>query len=219
MWLWLSGCVFVVGGVVTESVPRTPEWSFDEPVSAVVVDLDDGDVRVRGGAASTTVAATLLGSAAELDARVEAGTLYVDGLCPKYRLGPCVTDVELWVPAEVDLSVESGTGSVDAEDVVGTVLLDLGTGDVELEAPTVVEVEARSGTGSMAVGLGGVRVAVLLETGTGDLELAVPAGAYAITTESGTGSVDVDEALVDDAGAPVSLVAVTGTGDVRLTAD
>lgn len=218
MWLWLTGCVLVLGGVVSESVPRTPEWTFEGPVDALLVAVDSGELRVEGGSDSVRVEAMLYGSATELEVWLEGGTLYVGAVCPKYRMGPCVSDVIIHLPAEVDADVEAGTGSVDLDGLTGTLLVDVGSGEVVVESASVVAVEARSGTGQLDVAVEHAGDHLLLETGTGDVNLAVSPGAYDLRVSTGTGEVDIDAAMVDDPSAEVWIELSTGTGDIEVDA-
>lgn len=113
-------------------------------------------------------------------------------------------DLEIKVPRQTRVEVDSGSGAVSVEGVEGSVEIDVGAGEVALRR---VGPKVRVDTGSGSVLVEDCRGPVAVDTGTGrvevngiDGELHVDTGLGPVTASRVHGDVEVD----------------TGGGDVRL---
>ncbi len=155
-------------------------------------------------------------------------------------------DVEIRVPAGIDVDIENGVGNVSATGIQGDLSVDTGSGDVtardgrgEVSADTGsgdVTITGHTGEISADTGSGDIEIAdvtgdVSADTGSGDVSLAdVEAGRVAVGTGSGnidmervSGSISADTGSGDITGRSLSgartIGADTGSGDVRLEGD
>ena len=160
------------------------------------------------------------------------GTLVVDGTCPARAVG-CAVDVDLVLPADAVLEVFTGAGDVAVSGLSDDVFADTGAGFVDLDA-LAGRVDVHTARGDVqGTGLGGATIQARADdgavdlvldappetedlSGAGDVTLGVPAGAYALDLSAPAGRVLLSAVQADDA-APNEIVAVSGSGDVRIT--
>ena len=178
---------------------KTSTHVVKQPVRAIVIDVDVGDVRLVRGGSSVEVRETVEYALNKptVERSVQDGVLTIKSECDGVWLFDCGTDLRVEVPAGVVLQVQTDVGNVktvglDSRDVrvktdVGDVDLDL-TGDVD-------HVEAR--------------------TDVGDIDVAVPDAAYSIDTSTDVGDEDVRGVVQDDRAAR-TIVAGTDVGDVDI---
>ena len=107
------------------------------------------------------------------------------------------------------LAAVSGSGSVRAHGVHGTVTLESGSGDIEVQEEAPGDVKAKTGSGSIRIN--GFSGGLNLRTGSGDLEANGRLTAAA-RLSSGSGSVRMN--LQPDA--RFNLEASTGSGSIRV---
>jgi DUF4097 and DUF4098 domain-containing protein YvlB len=113
-------------------------------------------------------------------------------------------DIEVGLPAEIELDISTGSGDVEIANRGGQVSVNTGSGDVEVgEADGGLEVN----TGSGDVTVKAARHAVRLSTGSGDVRVGGIGGEA--TVHTGSGDVTVGKVAGDvDVG--------TGSGDVEI---
>lgn len=134
-------------------------------------------------------------------------------------------DVEIRVPAGTTLNVKHGVGTVNAENVDGTLDLDTSSGDI---AASHVDGALTIDTGSGDVTAADVRGALSIDTGSGDVGVT-RAGGGPVDVDTGSGDVEIseidgDSLLVDTGSGDVTAAAIgagrasidTGSGDVEL---
>jgi hypothetical protein len=201
--------VLLVGGVTAGAIALgvTASTSLNQEVTAqsvagvreIVVDLDEGWVRLGAGAGPTvevrTTRAWTPGYEPVLDQRVVDGVLTLSSDCADFTVG-CEVTREIAVPAGTAVRIRSGAGGVDA---------------VDLDTPRFgVETADGPVTASFATAPESVRVSTV----AGPVSLHVPQGAYRVDAAAVVGSVRVD--VVDDPGAARSIDAHTVTGPVTV---
>lgn len=212
-------------------------------VKSVQLDTGSGDVSIVQGATGTPVRVrariTRSFSTPERADSVSGGVLTLGADCRSW-FGDCGVDYDITVPpgTRVDadvgsgdvrltglrtrspLVVRGGSGDLDLRDVSAPAVdLRVGSGNIvaDLRRSPLVSVEL--GSGDLALALGGTPKRVRASTGSGDIELMVPAApSYRIDTDTGSGDVTADEALVHDDRSPRLLSVSTGSGDVDLRA-
>jgi hypothetical protein len=194
-----AGAAFAVNQAFSKT--DTTKRTITEPVRAVVIDADAGDVRlVRGtGAIHVTATREYVFAKPHVTHVVEDGVLRLKSACGRAFVFDCDTHFRVEIPAGVSVNVETSAGDVDG------VALD--SGDVRIE------------TKSGDIDLGFVdqpdRVDAL--TTAGDVALGVPGGTYAIDVHTDLGDSDVDGLVVDER-ARRSITIRTQVGDVRVGA-
>lgn len=241
-----SGCVIELDGDLRDHIGRgcfgqasgTHERIVvDEPFSTVVVDGGVGDIRIHTQRdAGAVVNADLYGDDGGPKARVHVsgGVLHVEVECGS--LDCCGADLDIAVPAEVDVEVGLGVGDLDVLGIAGLVTLDVGVGDIGLEHVSG-GLDVHAGTGDIdgrglrsadawiEAGTGDVSLewaadadpnAIAVELGVGAVELAVPHGSYDLRLEAGVGDIDVDD-LRDEGGASKRISVEVGTGDIEIS--
>lgn len=200
------------------------EWEHTYPVSGkpqVVVDTNDGDVEVVTGSSQQvavrvvshgfTLNKDLTVSGAQSGNRVEIKLHREHKVC----VGFCFLSirVEITVPREADLELNSGDGNLRVDDVRGNLQLDTRDGDIKLHevegalhANTHdgnVDVDGRFDLLNLRTGDGNIdaRIAAsgspqpgwTLRSGDGNIRLALPESFAAdVDAHTGDGSVKVD---------------------------
>jgi len=179
---------------------KTHARTIAEPVKAVVIDVDAGDVELVRGAERVEVreTSTYLLRKPEVSQSVENGVLTLRSGCGGFFLLDCSTDFRVAVPADVAVRVESDTGDVTGTALVASdVRVSTDVGDVELElesAPDRLDVS----------------------TDVGDIDVAVPAhGVYAVDTDTDVGDADVHGVVQDDR-SPRSISVKSDVGDLKV---
>jgi len=213
-WLWVL--VVVAAGVAPAGAD---EWSRQYAVKGrpvVHVRADDAGVRVETGAASEVAARVAttgwkIGPGDVVITESQSGdTVDVEIRLPKMRMGwgDRSVEVNLRVPADSDLDIRTGDGTIDARAVNGRIKLS--TGDGNLTAHGLQgEIQLHSGDGTIAAdGLSG-RLAA--DTGDGDLDVR---GRF-VGLDLRTGDGDIQAAV--EAGSKLEAPWSVRTGDGRVT--
>ncbi len=119
-------------------------------------------------------------------------------------------DLEVTVPAGLDLTIDDGSGSVDVRDVAADVKIDDGSGSIDVE--NVANLLIDDGSGSIDV----ERVAGDVNVTDGSGSISVRGVAGSVTIDDGSGSIkvsDVEEDLiiVDDGSGGLKFSDIRGT--------
>ncbi len=105
------------------------------------------------------------------------------------------------------VQAQTGSGMIEASGLSDHVNLETGSGDIKASMLSSLDVKAQTGSGSIQ--LKNVQGSLWAHTGSGDLNITGrPGAAWKIETGSGSVSLDVG-------GAPFTLDAETGSGDVE----
>jgi hypothetical protein len=212
-------------------------------IDSVRFDTGAGDVSIVQGASGTPVRVTAritrTFNTPERTDHVNGGVLTLGGNCDSW-FGDCGVDYDVTVPpgTRVDadvgsgdvsitglrtgspLVVRSGSGDLDVSDVSApSVDFRVGSGDIAADLRRSPLVTVKLGSGDLALALTGAPDRVRAATGSGDVELTAPvAPSYRIDTDTGSGDVRIDEALVHDDRSRRLLSVATGSGDIDLRA-
>lgn len=186
MLLWLASCVVAVDQTVI----------IDQPVDRIVVDVSNGDVRIRARDAAGIQLSGTFGGAGHGPIRHEV----TDGvLVIRYDCQLCGGEVEIEAPPEVTLDLSLGAGSLTVEEMAGNT-------------------DARIEVGSAEVSYVVAPEHVDLDLGTGAIEIEVPHGAYALDLRTGRGDIDID-GVIDDPDSPNLLFARTKNGSIEISGE
>jgi hypothetical protein len=218
------------------SQERTVRGVVTDPVRAVVLETDTGDVEVARGDGEVTFERRERYLFAEPDVRQQVvdGVLRISTDCD--GPGPCTVDLALRVPEGTDVRARSDAGDVGVAGLRGRVRAESDAGDVSVRDLRTAELRVETDAGDveatrvsgerlrLTTDAGDVRAVLttaprLLEarTDAGDVELAVPSTRYAVQTDTDAGDVTVQGVVRDDT-APRRITATTSAGDVLLAA-
>ena len=113
----VSGALAVVNLALDRTEVRT--YAISEPVRAIVVKADSGDVRlIRAAGKTVDVRETrhFILKRPKLDRDVAGGVLTLDSRCNGLVLS-CSADLRVTVPAGVEVTVDSDSGNVNADEI------------------------------------------------------------------------------------------------------
>ena len=171
-----------------------------------------------------------------LERSVSGGVLTVESRCDTYVMA-CYADLRISVPAGIEVTVDADSGDVDARRVAvralhagsdsgdlrlrlagrqGLVWAHTDSGDIDAVAANVRAVDAQSDTGDVIVAAGGAPRRIVARTDSGDVIVAVPRGAYAVSADTPSGSVDFEGEISRNDRAERSIEAQSDSGDVTL---
>ena len=145
------------------------------------------------------------------------GAVSLAGRCPKGLLfGPCDVDWRVFVPADVDVSVETSVGDVVVTGAGRTVRAASDVGSVTVAGVRARTVDVQGSVGDVVVDVDVAPELLTARTSTGDVEVTVPEGstAYQVRSSTSVGSVRT-QVPVDD-GSPHRLELLTSVGDVSV---
>jgi Putative adhesin len=170
-----------------------------QPVGAIVIDGNAGDVTLVHGSGRVAVRETqhYLLHRPHLGQSVRDGVLTLKPHCGTHWHFSCSTDLRVEVPAGVRLDVRTGAGDVTGRQVDAR------------------DVRVHTGAGDVTLSLVGPLSRVSAESGAGDVDLGVPHGTYAVDADTGAGDSEV-HAVVQDDNAASRIRLRSGAGDVTL---
>jgi hypothetical protein len=181
------------------STTKTETTRVSEPVRAIALDVDTGDVELVRGSGQVQVEETTeyLIDKPDVERSVENGVLTIRSECGDLFLLACTTDFRIEVPAGVAVKVRTAVGNV-----TGTALASS-------------DVRVKTEVGDVDVDLTTAPNRFEATTNVGDVELGLPDAAYAVDTDTDVGEIDVHGVVQDDR-APRSVTAKTDVGDVTI---
>ncbi|MFF7633971.1 DUF4097 family beta strand repeat-containing protein [Kitasatospora sp. NPDC008050] len=202
----MSGCYF------DDQQHRDVGYGIDQPVHALVIKGDTGNIRVVGaGSGVHVVEHQNYGSKAPASTHTVAdGTLTLT-----YSCHDCGIDYDVDVPAGTDVKVSEGTGDVHLSGLSAGVQASTGTGSVEGVGLTSASASLGSSTGNVSATFTGVPGSVTAKTSTGNVKVVVPAGGYAVKATADTGSVKVS--VPQDGASGHAIDAESDTGNVTVS--
>jgi len=203
---------------------------------APTVEIDNfaGDIVVESGESGQVraIATRKAGNDRNLE-RIEIDLIESDdGLqirtsCPNTSIGNLSVELELFVPADARLTLETGAGDVEVDDVEGTIRAQTGAGNVRVDGADAPMALA-TGAGDIDYA-GEPRGECTFDTGVGNVTLRLPDNLAAeIELTTGIGSIDLGGFEVDGetsgnevegtvgAGDAANIEAETGAGDITI---
>ncbi len=182
-------------------------------VRALIVDDDNGDVRLTGAPAGSALVVHEqvtqgLATPQHRAVRERGGVLALSSSCDDL-LGPeCNVAYSIVVPSGISVTAGSGAGDISARDRSGA-------GDVSASRVSAADVRLSSGAGDIRADLRGNLHRLVASSGAGDVTLTVPNAVYHVNATSGAGSVS-DQGLRQDPASPRTITASSGAGDVTI---
>jgi hypothetical protein len=235
--------VVVAGGLVVVSVAldRTAvkRHTIKGPVSAIVVKSGSGDVDLVPAGSRLEVRETqhYVLAKPKLEQTVAGGVLTISSDCDT-RILTCYADLRVTVPPGAAVTVEAGSGDVDAAGIAprnarlhsdsGDVRLELvgrqqvasahtDSGDVDVTAAAVRMIDAQTDSGDVSVDARERPRRLAALSDSGDVTVTTPPGAYAVDAKTDSGDVKVEGLTINER-APSSIQARTDSGDVAVRA-
>jgi len=193
----LAAVLIIVGAfAITGTLARQTEsaqLAFVDTIDRIQIDLTNGSVTLRAGELSHVTGERVLTRGLQNPAfseRVDGRTLYIEATC--FPLGNTWCDVSyvLDIPSSVDVSVDTGLGSIRISDLDGSADLSSATGTITVEDASG-PLRLDSGAGSIE-GSGLTSSTVLASTGAGSVALTFAAPPKLVDADAGAGSVDVE---------------------------
>lgn len=220
-WLGLAGLglALVIGsfGVVTESETVTEVRPFTG--TAISFGVSSNDVEVVGGAPAGTIEVTrrfewgLGGTKPKLNETWDDGGVAISGASCQGVSWRCGVDYIVRVPDNVAVELRGGSGDVVLGGSLGTIDVEVGSGDIEADGLSSADVRLQTGSGDVDLGLDSRASKVDVRTGSGDLDLSLDSDTAGVVLRAGSGDIDVGLPS-----APDSLDIETGSGDVSVDA-
>jgi hypothetical protein len=136
--------------------------------------------------------------------------------------GEALVDLDVRIPARLDLEVDDGSGPVKIHDVTGSVRIDDGSGAIEVVNSGAVDID--DGSGSISLENTG---AVKIDDGSGSITIVAAAGD--VYVEDGSGTIDIrrvgGSVTVDDGSGDIEIddveqnlvIEEEGSGSLRYT--
>lgn len=201
-------------------VEERTEQTFDVGGAPMLeVDTFAGSIRVRAGSGGEIRVTTTkqAGNSTQLDdisvdvAGTEDG-VRVSTSAPSYATGLRAVDVELMVPPDARLRVETGGGNVEVDGVVGEIEAHTGAGNIEVE-DGAGPVNLDTGAGEVAYN-GDPEGRCVFSTGAGNVTLRLPAALEAeVELHTGIGNIELDGFDVAGEVSNTEVDGVIGSGE------
>jgi len=190
---------------------HTERAAFDDTVQSISVDVGSGDLTLRGSDVDTVaVTARIEGPTNHLGSSLLDGRLSLFDDCHEQH---CSVDVTAIVPSGVPVELHSGSGDIELDDLLATILAHTGSGDITGAGLAGADLSAETGSGDVSLDVSESAEQIVVRTGSGDVALSVPAGGYSLTITTGSGDRHVS-GIDSDSGAASSIAVSTGSGDV-----
>lgn len=192
-----AGVVLLAASAVVARTARAEEWTKTYPVSGrahVRVDTNDGAVRVSTGDnkqvelrvvydgykmdKNLSISSRQDGDQVEISARVHSGMNW--GWGGMHR----TLRIEVHMPREADLNVDTGDGSVEAQSLAGNLNIHTGDGHIRVDGARG-EIKLRTGDGSIE----GRELDGRVEADTGDGHVTLEGRFDALNIKTGDGSI------------------------------
>jgi len=219
---WLAGILALAAGAVTACSAQAEEWTKSYTIGGrahVRVDTNDGAVRVTTGDSkqielrviydgykldhNLSISSRQDGDQVQLSARVHNSSFFNWNVHKTLRL-------EVHMPREADLNIETGDGSVEAQSLTGNLNIHTGDGHIRVDGAKG-DIRLRTGDGSIE----GRDLDGKLEADTGDGHVTVEGRFDALNIKTGDGSINAR------AGAGSKMMSAwtihTGDGSVDMT--
>lgn len=222
-WLALSGVglalVVASGGGLVQSETRTEVRR--STAATITIEAGSSEVEVAGGAPAGTIEITrthrwgLGGAKPSADESWEESAVTIRGAECAGLAWRCGIDYAVRVPDPTAVTVEGGSGDVLLVGSLGTIRLDLGSGDVETRDLVSGDVTMTTGSGDVDLELRSGPAALEVRTGSGDVSIDAAAGEqYRLDVDTGSGNQNLD--LASDPSARQVITVRTGSGDVDI---
>jgi DUF4097 and DUF4098 domain-containing protein YvlB len=222
----------------------TSTWSATHAITAVTVDMSNGDVGLSAGAADAAAMTENLTWDVSKPVVTESWTgttLNVSERCSDHgalAADNCSASLMITIPAATQVTVTSQSGEVDVNGINGAVHVRTGSGDINLEGISGTlwahaisgavsgnsisssTADVGTGSGDIFVQFGAVPDQVVSSAISGQTTILVPpgSGGYLITGRTNSGQRDIDGSLENDTSSH-TISADSGSGDVQIQSE
>ncbi|WP_435201761.1 hypothetical protein [Janibacter sp. GS2] len=214
--LVVAAGIALVGPMLKQS--ETSEQALPA-VTALELSGHVGEVRIRAaepGEAPKAVTTSTWGLwRPSTSVGTRDGVAQLKSSCSARAVGAiCSTDWLVVVPAGTDVSVESGVGSIDVEEVSGDIDVEAGVGEVSITGAASDRVSVEMGVGEVVYEAVEPPRAVDLTLGVGDVRVGVPSSVgYRVDT---TGASEARNTIGHDPASERSIRVEAGVGSVSI---
>nr|WP_170317304.1 DUF4097 family beta strand repeat-containing protein [Acrocarpospora corrugata] len=207
--LVLTSCGMDLNFGRTQSVE---DYDVSDKVSSLVVDAGSGDVVVsESDRSGVKVTETLhyRGDKPTDGHRVSGDTLELS-----YDCSDCAIDYRVEVPRGLNVTVDTGSGTITLRSLTGPLDVSTGSGDIEATGLTARTAVAKTGSGDVQLKFTSAPDQTEVSTGSGEGIVHVPKGPYHVTMETGSGEQTVQ--VTQDPAAARKIFIKTGSGDAKV---
>jgi len=249
LWFGIAGMTAVVT-IAAVGLPQigwlaaqttTTTWISRHAITAVEVDVTDGDLTVRPTAGGETISLrqtlTWTVNKPQVTETWQGDTLLINEDCaaPSFEMvNPCGADLELAVPATVSVQSILDSGSVTIKRMSGAVNARAQSGDIDLDGDRGMisaradsgdihadglaspQVNAQTLSGDVDLTFSSAPVSVTASVESGGVSVTVPRGAtYRVSGQTSSGDRHVEQGIEDEA-SQRSIDINTQSGDASL---
>ena len=223
----MASSLLIVGGAaalaiaaVTSSHERLVSFAVRGPVSAVALDVGDGDVEIAGGGRRPLLDVQrtdrfAFGHDAEVQRTVAGGELRIHSRCPNTVPRACSVRYRVVVPDNVPVTVRTGGGTVRFRGYRGSARVTTRSGDVDIAGFCGFSLQARAESGDISASAACAPQELTLRATQGSVHVSVPPGRYQVEAESASGKHEV-RGLDAVSEAPFAIQALSSSGDVSV---
>lgn len=235
-WPWWAVLLLVLGivvvlGVVAVAVvlglaistTRTDDGTIEPrgDVSRLEVVAEVGSVTLDASPTRDTVEGdweiqtSFGGGGVETDVRGDTLVITLD--CPEPTFGQCQVDLDLRIPADLEVDIDVSAGEVTGDGLAGDVGVTAGVGVVDLSDLTSSTVRAEAGVGDVQLAFTEAPQEVVASAEVGNVAVTVPddGTAYAVTSTSEVGDDTVTVPTDPSADRTISVSVDVGEATVR----
>jgi hypothetical protein len=218
----IAGAAVLAAWWLGSSRTTTVAYALPRSLLGIELRVQSGNVTIVGGSkASVSVSRTdhsVYGHGPREQRLVRLGILHLVSSCPVLVLGSCVSNYLIEVPDNVSINVRAEHGAVRVEGYQGTADITTNAGAITVGGYCGLVLAAASASGNISVGTSCSSERLALFSGSGSIAVTVPAGSYRIEAASQSGNSRIS-GLVNDAGAPWNIQAISNSGNVTVAAD
>lgn len=223
-WLVVVSAVALVGVTAVmgawwaaSSETRIATYRVVGTLSSIALDLDDADVEIVGGATGAVEVQRTeefaFGRPPTETRGVEDGVLRIESRCPDTVVGTCRASYRLAIRDNVDLEVQSSSGTVRVSALNGSARIETGSGSIAVDGFCGFRLSATSAAGDVRGAADCSADRMELRSAGGDVRAIVPPGRYRVDATSDRGSARVQGIVTSD-DASFAVQAISGDGDV-----
>ena len=217
----IAGATVLAAWWLDSSRTATVAYAVPGELLGIELRVQSGNVTIVGGSRSGVSVSrsdhSVYGHGPREQRRVRLGNLRLVSSCPVLVLGSCASNYRIEVPDNVSISVRAERGTVRLEGYQGLANITTNAGSISAEGYCGLVLGATSASGNISVGTSCSPERLALFSDSGSVAVTVPAGHYRIHANSQSGSSRVS-GLVNDAGAPWDIEAVSNSGKVTVAA-
>ena len=217
----IAGATVLVAWWLDSSRTATVTYAVPGKLLGIELRVQSGNVTIVGGSHSGVSVSrsdhSVYGHGPREQRRVRLGNLRLVSSCPELVFGSCASNFRIEVPDNVSISVQAEHGTVRLEGYQGSANITTIAGSISAEGYCGLVLGATSASGNISVGTSCSPERLALFSDSGSVDVTVPAGHYRIHANSQSGSSHVI-GLINDAGAPWDIEAVSNSGKVTVAA-